>query len=113
MNPDHHPLRRGAEDFEVVGAFDYGSLSPEIAEDLRLDAGRIREARDGTEAIHVIAYLLAWAKQVLAHGQFIRWVRAECGFSIRTAENYIRATKFVELVTDSQPLRFCRRARFT
>jgi hypothetical protein len=99
LNPDHHPLQQGAEN--AIGAFDYGSLPPEIAEDLRLDAGRIRDFRDVTGGVHVIGWLLTWAKEALSHGQFIGWVRAECGFSIRTAENYIRGSRFIES-TDSQ-----------
>jgi hypothetical protein len=99
LNRDHHPLQQGAEN--AIGAFDYGSLPPEIAEDLRLDAGRIRDFRDVTGGVHVIGWLLTWAKEALSHGQFIGWVRAECGFNIRTAENYIRGSKFIES-TDSQ-----------
>ena len=34
-------------------------------------------------------------KARLPHGQFGPWVEAECGFTIRTAENYIKAAKFV------------------
>jgi hypothetical protein len=101
LNRDHHPLQQGAEN--AIGAFDYGSLPPEIAEDLRLDAGRIRDFRDVTGGVHVIGWLLTWAKEALSHGQFIGWVRAECGFSIRTAENYIRGSKFIES-TDSQSI---------
>jgi hypothetical protein len=31
-----------------------------------------------------------------ADGQFVQWVEAEFGFSIRTAENYMRAARFSE-----------------
>ena len=36
------------------------------------------------------------AKQQLDHGQFHGWVLSQCGFSIRTAERYMRAAEFLE-----------------
>jgi hypothetical protein len=33
------------------------------------------------------------AKKMLPRGQFIQWVRWECGFSIRTAQNYMAISK--------------------
>jgi hypothetical protein len=35
-------------------------------------------------------------KQMLEHGQFVHWVAKECGFSIRTAQNYMRVAEFFE-----------------
>jgi hypothetical protein len=97
LNPDHHPLHRGVENLEVVGTFDYGSLSPEIAEVLRVHADRIRDqVKSSTGAIIVIGYLLTLVKQMLAHGQFIHWVAAECGFSVSSAENYMRVCEFTK-----------------
>jgi hypothetical protein len=78
-----------------VASFDYGSLSPEIAEVLRVHTGRIRDqVKSTTGAIIVIGHLLTMVKRMLEHGQFIRWVVAECGFSISSAENYIRVCEF-------------------
>jgi hypothetical protein len=97
LNPDHHRLHRGVENLEVVGTFDYGSLPPEIAEALHGHTRRIRDqVRATTGAVIVIGYLLLAAKQMLAHGQFMHWVVAECGFSVSSAENYIRVCEFTK-----------------
>jgi Protein of unknown function (DUF3102) len=75
--------------------FDYASLPPANAEFLRRRAASIRQGVKSTmEAISEIGGSLCGAKQMLGHGQFIRWRGSECGFSLRTAENYIRASAF-------------------
>jgi hypothetical protein len=80
---------------EVVGAFDYASLPAETAGNLQSCAARIRkQVTDMAHSIILIGHFLTLAKQVLAHGQFIRWVVAECGFSVSSAENYIRVCEF-------------------
>jgi hypothetical protein len=81
---------------EVGGtAFDYASLSPQTAEFLRNRATRIRQGVKSTmEAICDIGVQLCGAKQMLGHGQFIQWVESECGFSVRCAQNYMRASEF-------------------
>jgi hypothetical protein len=76
-------------------AFDYGSLVPEDAEFLRRNATRIREGIKSTvEAIYDIGVQLCGAKLKLGHGQFVQWVESECGFSLRSAQNYMRASEF-------------------
>jgi hypothetical protein len=81
---------------EAVGTtFDYGTLPPDIAEDLQRYVARIRtQVRDLGHSINVIGHFLTRAKQVLAHGLFMRWARAEFGFSVGTAENYMRMYEF-------------------
>jgi hypothetical protein len=81
---------------EVVHTtFDYESLPTEIAGNLRSCAARIRkQVTDIAHSIIVIGHFLIEAKQVLAYGQFIRWVRAEGGFSVSSAENYMRVCEF-------------------
>jgi hypothetical protein len=83
---------------EVVRTtFDYGSLSPEFAEALRGHTRRIRDqVRATTGAIILVGYHLLAAKQMLGHGQFIHWLKTECGFSVSSAENYIRVCEFTE-----------------
>ena len=97
-NPDH-PAHRGIEKYNAEGAcaFDYGALSPKIAEALREHTARIRhQVKATTTAIVWIGRDLMAVKQMLGHGQFVRWVESECGFSARTAQNYLRAAEFLE-----------------
>jgi hypothetical protein len=75
--------------------FDYASLSPQTAAFLRNRATRIRQGVKSTvEAICDIGVQLCGAKQMLGHGQFVQWVESECGFSLRSAQNYMRASEF-------------------
>jgi Protein of unknown function (DUF3102) len=76
-------------------AFNYASLGSDDAEFLRRRATSIRQGIKSTvEAICDIGVQLCGAKQMLGHGQFVQWVELECGFSIRSAQNYIRASVF-------------------
>jgi hypothetical protein len=76
--------------------FDYCAMAPEHVADLRQHAARIRErTRITTATIIEIGKELLAAKQHL-HGQFEDWIMAECGFTVRTAENYMRAAKLAE-----------------
>lgn len=80
-----------------VSTFTYASLPAATAEALRQQAERIRaRVKATTEAIIDIGRDLLAVKQQLEHGQFSEWVTAECGFTLRTAENYIRAAEFAE-----------------
>jgi hypothetical protein len=73
--------------------FDYASLAPDDAAFLRGRAASIRqEVKSTMEAVYQIGVDLYGAKLKLRHGQFIEWVESECGFSLRTAENYVRAS---------------------
>jgi hypothetical protein len=75
--------------------FDYASLEPDDAAFLRGRAASIRqEVKSTVEAVYQIGVDLYGAKLRLGHGQFIEWVEAECGFSLRTAQNYVRASAF-------------------
>lgn len=77
--------------------FDYGQLAPDIADALRSQASRIRTLVRNTTAIIIeIGNDLLAVKEAIDHGKFGAWIEAECGFSIRTAENYIRAAEFAE-----------------
>jgi hypothetical protein len=83
--------------FPVATTFDYHTMSPTSAEALRKQAARIREQVQITaRAIVAIGKDLLAVKQSLGHGRFSQWVEAECGFSMRSADNYIRAATFAE-----------------
>ena len=78
-------------------AFDYDEVPPVTAATLRAQAARIRKlVKTTTSTIIEVGRDLAAVKAHLKHGQFGDWVEAECGFSLRTAENYIRAKEFAE-----------------
>jgi hypothetical protein len=77
--------------------FDYSALPSETAEALRKQAARIRSrTKEATAAIIEIGRDLIAVQDHLEHGQFGAWVEAECGFTDRTARNYMRAAEFAE-----------------
>jgi hypothetical protein len=83
-----------ANDVLAVAGFDYSSLTKDIADHARAAAHRIRrQEQKATEAIFEIGRDLLAIKQMLEHGQFIRWVEAECMSAVRTAQNYMRAAQ--------------------
>ena len=66
-----------------------------LVDRLRGQGERIRaKVRASTAAIIEIGRDLKAVKEHLPHGQFSAWVEAECGFTVRAAENYIRAADF-------------------
>lgn len=74
--------------------FDYSALAEENAALVRDVATRVRahQRRTSAEIIEVGADL-ARVKGRLDHGQFGRWLDAEFGWTIRTAQNYMRAAE--------------------
>jgi hypothetical protein len=77
--------------------FTYDIVPAVTAAALRAEASRIRKmVNTTTAAIIEIGCALISVKQSLDHGQFSEWVQAECGFGLRTAENYIKASQFAE-----------------
>ena len=77
--------------------FNYDALPVLTAKTLRTQATRIRKlVKTTTTTIIEVGHDLIAVKRTLDHGQFGAWVEAECGFSLRTAENYIRAAEFAE-----------------
>jgi hypothetical protein len=77
--------------------FNYDTLPAATAASLRKQAARIREGvKATTAAIIEVGRDLIAAKQDLEHSQFCEWVEAECVFSVRSAQNYMRAAEFAE-----------------
>jgi hypothetical protein len=78
----------------AAGAFDYSVLPSEVAEALRHQTTRIRDRLRNTMAaiIEIGCDLLAVQEQ-LEHGQFCKWVEAECGFTVRSADNYMNVAR--------------------
>ena len=74
--------------------FNYDALPGDAARALRERRAQIvRAATNTTEAMIAIGCDLIAAKKMLPRGQFVEWVRWECGFCIRTAQNYMAISK--------------------
>jgi hypothetical protein len=93
---------------EIVRAFDYSSLSDDVAKEARAVAERVRARQQG----HIAAIIetgrdLAAVKERLEHGQFTAWLQAEFGMTDRTARNYMQASaQFdgkTEIISDLPP----------
>jgi hypothetical protein len=79
--------------------FDYETLSPDVADAAR--AARDRIKAKFRSALYEIGRDLIDMKAKLGHGHFGRWVAAELDFSLRTAEIYMKASKFLEGKSES------------
>lgn len=74
----------------------YGDLPSDQRKALEQLAAKIRNrAKTTTNAILEIGAALIEAKRQVAHGVFAKWVAVDCGFSMRTAQNYMRAARFL------------------
>lgn len=79
----------------LISSFRYEQFPQDKAQTLRDSATRIRgHVRTATAAIIEIGRELISTKRYLDHGEFTEWVETECGFSVRSAENYMRAADF-------------------
>ena len=72
--------------------FDYASLAPDLAEDARAVAQRVRAGHVRTmQTILEMGRELSGLKVRLGHGRFGPWLEAEFGAVARTAQNYMLA----------------------
>ena len=77
--------------------FDYNAVPASLRGELKAEAASIRaQVKFTVLTIIKTGQALTAVKGKLEHGQFSAWVEAECGFTLRTAENYIRAAAFAE-----------------
>jgi hypothetical protein len=77
-------------------SFDYETLTPDLADAARAARDRIKAIKAKIHsALYEIGRDLIDMKSRLGHGNFSLWVAAELNFSLRTAENYIRAANFI------------------
>jgi hypothetical protein len=88
----------------VVVGFNYDLLETKVAEKVRSSADRIRErVKKTVEDIIEVGNDLLAVKDALEHGQFGLWLKAEFGWSERTAQNFMsvaerfNSAKFAEL----------------
>jgi hypothetical protein len=74
----------------VIIGFNYDLLETKLADKVRTAADRIRERIKKTveDIIEVGNDLLA-VKEALPHGQFLPWLKAEFGWSERSAQNFM------------------------
>lgn len=77
-----------------LAPFDYSSVTKSVANFLRGHAERIR--RGYSASIIQTGKELIEAKHHLCHGLFIRWVQAEVGLPLRTAQAYMRVAQWAK-----------------
>ena len=74
----------------IVVGFNYDLLESKVAEQVRSRADRIRErVKKTVEDIIEVGNDLLAVKDALKHGQFSPWLKAEFGWSERTAQNFM------------------------
>lgn len=78
----------------VVIGFNYDLLETKLADKVRTAADRIRDRIKKTveDIIEVGSDLLA-VKEALPHGQFLPWLKAEFGWSERSAQNFMNVAE--------------------
>lgn len=81
------------DNLRAASMFDYSGLDPAAADTLRGAAAAIRETLHGS--VIDIGSRLIGAKELLDHGKFSDWAEAEIGLSVRSAENYMNAARFL------------------
>ncbi len=91
----------------VVPGFDYSPLEAPVVQKLRTTAERIREKVKRTiEDIIEVGNALLAVKEALPHGQFGPWLRAEFGWTERTARNFMAVAEHfgpkTEMISDLQ-----------
>ena len=74
---------------EVILGFDYSQLG-DSADKVHTSADKIRDlVRNTLENIIQVGQELLGVKDALPHGQFLPWLKAEFGWSERTAQNFM------------------------
>jgi len=74
----------------VVVGFNYELLETKVAEQARSSAERIRQKVQKTiEDIIEVGQELVVVKEAVGHGHFGPWLRAEFGWTERTAQNFM------------------------
>jgi hypothetical protein len=84
----------GTDSAIATVSFDYASLDPDLAHDVREAADRIRD-RLRTSIFDTGRDLIA-IKTKMEHGAFTAWLKAEFNFTARTAQNYMNAVGLLD-----------------
>ncbi len=78
----------------VVVGFNYEQLETKVADKVRNAADRIRERIKKTvEDIIGVGNDLLAVKEALPHGEFLPWLKAEFGWSERSAQNFMNVAE--------------------
>jgi hypothetical protein len=99
VHPGHLPAIAIDEKGDRQGAsrFDYRSLPEEKSQALRESRTRIcAEMKKTAASIIAIGRELSAVKKTLRHGAFCAWVESECGFSLRSAQHYMRVARLAD-----------------
>ena len=82
----------------IPDQFDYSAIDADTACDLRAHASRIRKriGKATQDLIDIGRDLLAAKKNLLDHGDFIKWVESEVGIVRRTAQAYMALAKLAD-----------------
>ena len=80
---------------DVVSDVPAGAQASRLAEIAAAARGVMRSS------IRELGILLCEAKELLPHGKFEGWARRELGVSLRSAENYMAAARFLEGKTET------------
>jgi hypothetical protein len=91
----------------VESNFNYTPLEPAVAKEVQTAAEHIRETVKRTiEGIIEVGQDLIAVKEALPHGQFGPWLRAEFGWTERTARNFMAVAEAfgpkTEIISDLQ-----------
>jgi hypothetical protein len=92
-------------DLVVIG-FNYDRLETKVADKARTAADRIRERiKKSVEDIILVGNDHLAKKEALPHGQFLLWLKAEFGWSERSAQNFMNvAAKFESAKSADLPI---------
>jgi hypothetical protein len=81
--------RKDKQALTIVG-FNYDKLEPAARDVAKASAERIKaKVKKTVEDIIDVGNELLAVKQVLEHGQFLKWLKGEFGWSERTARNFM------------------------
>lgn len=81
-------------DVSATAPFDYGSVTPVVANELKTIADRVRVAM--RKSLLDIGQDLIAAKAMLDHGAFGPWVKAEFDFDLRAAQKHMQVLRRFE-----------------
>ena len=83
-----------AQSIATRSAFDYGDLEPDLATELHEAATFINDRHRRMRQDYIaIGERLLRAKAATEHGQFLRWVEAECPWTARTSQHYMQTAE--------------------
>ncbi|MEM6252569.1 MAG: DUF3102 domain-containing protein [Cyanobacteria bacterium P01_D01_bin.156] len=84
-------MARGSKASSISALFDYGSLDVSQRSIIQQRTGEIRERlRRSAQDVWEIGEKLSDVRSRLQYGQFLTWLKAEFGWSQRTAYNFIK-----------------------